>query len=164
MTTYFDQPGHQNTNQTLKLALAKAQKDKIKTIVLASTSGATGLKALDICPDLKIIAVGSYKNRSDSEKFKEFQKRGGQAIFAYDDVSYEYSQEAQARFRQMAGEGGKVAIEVVVAATLAGLIKKNEKVIGIGGTYPGADTAFVIMASNNFDEKNVEEIICCPKR
>lgn len=163
MTTFFDQPGYQNTQKTLELAAKKAKEEKIDTIVLASTSGQTGLKAQDFCQGFKIIAVGSYRHRSQPEKFAEFEKGGGTVVYAYDDVSYDYPENLQTRFRAMAGEGGKVAIEVVVVATLAGLVKEGEKVIGIGGTYPGADTAFVIKATKKFDEGKVKEIICQPK-
>lgn len=164
MTIYFDHPGYQNTKKTLELAAQKAREEKIDTIVLASTSGQTALKALDIGKGLKIISVGSYRSRSLPEKFAEFERKGGKVVFAYDDVSYEYPQEAQARFREIAGEGGKVAIEVVVVATIASLIKEGEKVIGIGGTYPGADTAFVISATKEFAEEKVLEVICQPKK
>lgn len=164
MTTYFDQPGYQNTQKTLELAAKKGQEENIKTIVLASTSGKTALKSLEICKGLRLIAVGSYRSRSLPEKFAEFEKKGGKVIYAYDDVAYDYPREVQTRFREMAGEGGKVAIEVVVVATLAGLVKEGEKVIGIGGTYPGADTAFVVSATKEFSEEKVLEIICQPKR
>lgn len=164
MTTYFEQPGSQNTEKTLELAYQKAKGEKIDTIILASTSGETAIKALKICQGLRIIAVGSYRSRSNPEKFEEFKKQGGEIIFAYDDVSCDYPQEIQTRFRQIAGEGGKVAIEVVVVATLAGLLKEGKKVIGIGGTYPGADTAFVIEATKEFLEEKVLEIICQPKK
>lgn len=164
MTIYFDQPGYQNTEKTLEFAAQKAKEGKIDTIVLASTSGETALKSLEICRGLKIIAVGSYRSLSAPEKFAEFEKKGGTAVYAYDDVAYDYPREIQTRFREIAGEGGKVAIEVVVVATLAGLVKEGEKVIGIGGTYPGADTAFVIEGTKEFSEEKVLEIICQPKK
>lgn len=163
-TVYFDQPGEQNTEAVLKLVAQKAKELGIKTIVLASSSGTTALKALAICQGLILIAVGGNQSQSDPDKIKEFKEKGGKVLYAYEDVSYDYPTRAQSKFRQMAGEGGKVAIEVVVVATLAGLIKIGEKVIGIGGTYPGADAALIIEATTQFLESKVQQIICCPKR
>jgi len=163
MAVFFEKPGQQNTKKTLELAAQKAKEGNIETIVVASTSGATALKALNVCQGLKVIGVGSYRNRASSKEFQQFTKKGGTAVFAYDDVSYNYPEETQSLFRKKAGEGGKVAIEVVVVATLAGLVKENEKVIGIGGTYPGADTAFVVSGTKEFSEDKILEVICQPR-
>lgn len=69
----------------------------------------------------------------------------------------------QKELRQEIGQGGKVALEVVVAATQAGLIDEGEKAIGVGGAYPGADTAFLVKATEEFDRSKAEKILCCPK-
>jgi len=37
-------------------------------------------------------------------------------------------------------------------------------VIGIGGTFPGADTAFVIISAGEFSRIKIEGIICTPRR
>ena len=41
MTVYFDYAGSQNTEQTLKLAVERAKKGDIKSIVVASSTGET---------------------------------------------------------------------------------------------------------------------------
>ncbi|MGB5925557.1 MAG: hypothetical protein WBH01_05625 [Dehalococcoidia bacterium] len=43
---YFPEPGSANTEKTLKIAKKRAEQLGIKTIVVASTSGETGAKAV----------------------------------------------------------------------------------------------------------------------
>jgi len=45
---YFDKPGKENTEQTLKLAYQKGQQTGINELVIASTTGTTVYKALEI--------------------------------------------------------------------------------------------------------------------
>jgi len=51
---------------------------------------------------------------------------------------------------------------VVVCAVQAGLVKVGERVIGVGGSSRGADTALVIGASWDFSDIHISEIICKP--
>jgi len=60
------------------------------------------------------------------------------------------------------GQGTKVAVEVVVCAVRAGLVEEGERVIGIGGSSQGADTALVIQASWDFADVYISEVICKP--
>ncbi|MFQ6095240.1 MAG: pyruvate kinase alpha/beta domain-containing protein, partial [Candidatus Bathyarchaeia archaeon] len=57
--TYFEKPGLENTEETLKLAYERALELNIKDIVVASTHGGTALKAAEIFNDPKfnIVAV-----------------------------------------------------------------------------------------------------------
>ena len=45
---YFDKPGKDNTQQTLKLAAQRAKELEIKEVVVASTAGYTAHKAIEI--------------------------------------------------------------------------------------------------------------------
>ena len=47
-TVYFTKPGPENTDETLRLAKERAESLRIKNIVVASTTGATGVKASEI--------------------------------------------------------------------------------------------------------------------
>ena len=58
-TTYFENPGRENTEEVLRIAKQRAEDLGIKTILVASTSGATAVKAVDVLQGLKIIAVSS---------------------------------------------------------------------------------------------------------
>lgn len=162
-TVYFPKAGVANTDDTLRLAKEHAEREGIQHLVFASTRGYTAERAMEICPNLSLIAVGSYRHRADPRRAREFVARGGKRIFAYEDVKYDYPQDVQDAYRAFGGEGAKVATEVVVCAVRAGLIREGERVIGIGGDYPGADTAFVVVAAADFPRLKVPHIICRPQ-
>ena len=163
-TVYFDSPGPQNTDEVLRLAKKVADQEGIKDIILATTRGYTGLKALEVFKGYSVIGIGSYRSRSDPVRMQEFQEKGGKLIYAFEDVQYDYPRAVQSEYRALAGEGGKVCPEVVVAAVKAGLTPEGKRVIGIGGTFPGADTAFVIISAGEFPRIKIEGIICTPRR
>ena len=54
---YFDKPGKENTEKTLELVAQRAKDAGIDELVVASTTGSTAYKALEICGGLKITAV-----------------------------------------------------------------------------------------------------------
>jgi len=47
-TVYFEKPGKEHTEETLKIALKAAKERKIETVVISSTTGWTALKALEV--------------------------------------------------------------------------------------------------------------------
>lgn len=47
-TVYFERPGKENTEETLKVALEAAKERRIDTVVISSTTGWTALKALEV--------------------------------------------------------------------------------------------------------------------
>lgn len=163
-TVYFANPGVGNTDRVLELAREVAEREGIAYLVFASTRGYTAQRTLEICPHLNLIAVGSYRHRADPARTMEFERRGYKRIYAYDDLKYDYPRQIQDAYRSFAGEGGKVAMEVVLVAARLGLIQEGERVIGIGGAYPGADTAFVIIASREFRRLKVAHVICAPRQ
>jgi len=156
---YFEERGRANTERTLKLACQRARETRIGSIVLASTRGYTAGKALEICSDLNLIAVGIQRDRFPAEQAERFQ-RTGKLIFS-EEVGYDYPPDMQRAFRRL-GQGTKVAVEVVVCAVQAGLVKEGERVIGVGGSSQGADTALVIRASWDFSDIHISEIVCKP--
>jgi len=54
---YFEKPGEENTDEVLALAKQRAKELGIKKIVVASTSGSTAVKAVDVFRGLKVVAV-----------------------------------------------------------------------------------------------------------
>jgi len=58
-STYWEKPGTQHTEQTLKIALNAAKELGIDTILVASTTGNTALKAMDVFSgsNIKLIIV-----------------------------------------------------------------------------------------------------------
>lgn len=156
---YFEESGQSNTEKTLELACQRARETGIGSIVFASTRGYSAEKALEICPDLNLVAVGIQRDNFPTEQAERFQETG-KVLFSRE-VDYDYPSDMQRAFRRF-GQGTKVAVEVVVCAVREGLVKVGEKVIGIGGSSRGADTALVITASWDFADAYISEIICKP--
>ena len=161
---YFEERGRANTERTLELACQRAREAGIGSIVLASTRGYTAGKARQLqvardMSDLDLIAVGIRRDRFPAEQAERFQ-RTGKLIFS-EEVDHDYPSDMQRAFRRF-GQGTKVAVQVVVCAVQAGLVKEGERVIGVGGSSQGADTALVIRASWDFSDVHISEIICKP--
>jgi hypothetical protein len=156
---YFAERGPANTERTLELARQRAREMGIRSIVLASTRGYTAGKALELCPDLNLIAVGIARDRFAAADAERFQQTG-KLIFSRE-IEHDYPADMQLAFRRF-GQGTKVAVQVVVCATQAGLVDEGETVIGVGGSGRGADTALVIVASWGFSDIQVSEILCKP--
>ena len=85
-STYFEHPGPKNTDTALEIAKKNAEKLGIKDIIVASTTGGTAEKLLDVFdPDeynLIVVThsfyfVGSKKRQEfDEEKMAELKGKG----------------------------------------------------------------------------------------
>ena len=180
---YFDSPGAGNTGETLKLAKARAQELGIKTIVVATTVGDTGVKAAEAFNDCTVVVVThttgfkgpntqelTAENRQAIEKlgahiFTGGHAFGGIAHAARKSFNTYVLGDFMANTLRMFGQGVKVAIEISVMAADAGLVATDEEVIAIGGTGRGADTAVVLNPAHGHDvfSVRVKEIICKPR-
>jgi len=183
---YFEFGGRHNTEATLKLARERAEKRGIKNVVLASITGFSAEKALEIFKDtdIKLTIVG-IKGAGFPEFPKDLQERlrrlGHNFCYA-SDVQYEFPGQVQDALRRFC-EGLKVCVEVALVAADAGYVKPGEEIIAIGGTgmlgYEkggGLDTAIVIEAVKSKDflqlesifgmkekRRRIREIICKPR-
>ena len=189
-SVYFEKPGIENTETVLKLVKERAAQLGIKTVVLASTTGYTAVKAVEILKGFKIIAVtlATGAHRPDDQPFKVenrkiVEAKGGIILTATQPFSgldralhleinpipthYTSGDLVSTTFR-IFSQGMKVATEIAAMATDAGLVRTDEDIISIGGTSRsrgGADTAIVIQPSNvrRFFNTKVKEIICKPR-
>ena len=181
---YFDQIGPQNTEFTLQAARKRALELGISELVVASTHGDTGFKALKIFKDTKvqIIVVGiSYSYKSEgwemsSSVRKELEDQGAKVIISHhvlsDDIIGGVSEQGIPHPHKVIAEtlrrfsqGVKVAVEITIMAAEAGAIKTDHEVISIGGTHQGADTALVVKPSyaRDFYDFEIREIIAKPR-
>ncbi|HEK85226.1 MAG TPA: hypothetical protein ENO29_02560 [Candidatus Aminicenantes bacterium] len=179
---YFDQPGFQNTEATLKRAAIRAEELKIKKIVIASASGETALKALEIFHDEELIIVthstGFYKpNYQEMPETvrRTLEQKGAKVLtcqHAFGGVNravrrklgtYELDEIIAYTLRNF-GEGLKVAVEVSLMAADAGLIETGQPCLALGGTEKGVDTAILLRAANTQDFFNLRimEILAKP--
>lgn len=177
---YFEKTGSENTPDVIRLALKRARELEISTLVVASNSGSTAELLLD--QGVQIVNVthhigfaGPGVDEMDKERRKSLEARGIKVLttthlFAGIDRALRiqagglYPAEIVAHTLRLFGSGVKVGIECSVMALDAGLIEYGEKVIAIGGTGHGADSAIVLTPnhSNYFFKTKVHEIICKP--
>lgn len=178
----FGQPGPDNTSRTLEAARSRADELGIRNIVVASTSGKTGLLAARIFKGKNVVVVthSTGFQRPDHQEFKPDLRRKIEALgdrvltcqHAFGGIgravrkklaTYEL-EEIIAYTLRVFGEGAKVAIEVAVMAADAGLISTREPCLAVGGTNWGADTALVLLPANAqaFFELRVVEVVAKP--
>ena len=181
-TVYFDEPGSENTEGALRIARQRADELGIKKVVVASTSGDSAVKAMDVFRGLKVIAVSHVSGfrAPNTQEFTEENRRmveskGGvvvTAAHAFAGLSRAMRHkhgmyllgEIVADTLRIFGEGMKVACEVAMMAADVGLVRTDEDVISIGGTGEGVDTAIVLAPVNThrFFDLKVKEILCKP--
>jgi hypothetical protein len=182
---YFTGPGPRNTGVVLDCVRRRAQQLKIKTVLVASVSGQTALKAREaLDPATKLIAVSHVtgyaepnKQEMPTEVRQELISKGVAVLtaqHAFGGVgrgirkklgTYQVD-EIIAYTLRMFGNGTKVAIELALMAADAGLVETDQDVISVAGTIKGADTALVLRPANSADflSLQVREIICKPAR
>jgi len=167
---YFDRFGPENTLYVIEAVKDRVKELGLKRVVVASTSGATGLKFVESLKGLAKVIVVSYRSmdKTFAEKIREL---GGLTV---ENSSTPLSNPRLRQARDtlyLMGQGFKVAVEVVLIATDLGLLEIGEDVVGVGGTEKGADTAIVIRAtpSNSLvkgpGEKrpSIREVIAMPR-
>lgn len=183
---YFEDYGEQNTEQTIEAAKKAALNLDVKYVVVATASGATGVKAAEAFKgtDMKVVVVTEYAGMAEfkDENRRKLKELGAAVITSThsfltpaESISKLHSgycsentviKEVLRRFSQ----GVKVAAEIVMMATDAGAIPISEEVISIAGTGSGADTAIVAKSCHSDDffhkERGMEfrEIIAMPRK
>jgi uncharacterized protein len=187
-TTYFDNFGPENTEATLRLARQRAKELDIKTLLVPSISGKTGVKAMAILDEFKVIIVShSYglnapnTNNFTEENRKTIENKGGKILTAthvFGGITSALSKDERPGMHlsyvtgdiitmtlRMFGDGLKVACEIATMAADAGLVRTDEEVIALGGQHGGVDTAVVLMPnySHRFFNTRVKEIVCKPR-
>ena len=178
---YFENPGKVNTDRCIDLALQKALELGIKNVVVASTTGYTIEQLVEKGPNLNVVCVthscGFRKDVTDEFEVDraELMKKGVKVLTTthllaglnrgvrnrYGGATFS---DVVADTLRMFSQGVKVCVEIAVMALDSGLIPHGEKVVAIGGTGRGADTALVIIPaySQNFFETRILELICKP--
>jgi len=182
-TLYFQAPGKQNTESVLELVKGYAQAEGIMDIVVASTTGETGVKASRVFKGFNVVVVshhvgfqksGVWELKEDNrKKILENRAKILTATHALSGVERAIRKnfgtimplELIAHTLRLFGEGTKVCVEITIMAADAGLIPVDRDVIAIGGTSRGADTALVIRpaSASRFFDLEIREIIAKPR-
>ncbi len=185
---YFEKAGAQNTDDTIRLALKRATELKIKYVVVASSSGETGVKTAKAFygSGVKVVVIGHQVGFSkpgvrelEEAHIKQLNEMGAVIVeqtHALSGVERSISRRlggasrvetvAEA-LRTLISVGTKVCVECSIMAADGGHVPVDGKteIIAIGGTWNGADTACVILPAhaNNFFDMQVREFIALPR-
>ncbi|ADY57011.1 putative cytoplasmic protein [Syntrophobotulus glycolicus DSM 8271] len=174
---YFETISADNTEITFSLVKDALKETGIKKIVLASTTGATALKAAEYFrgQDVQLIVIPHQydfkrpQNPFSQERVKTLQEAGhqvhfGTMLFHTNELYGSTAPTIIANLLRSFSQGVKVGFEIVLMAADAGLAVPGEKVIAIAGTARGSDTALIMQAasSQNPSRLRVNEIICKP--
>jgi hypothetical protein len=179
---YLTEAGAQNTDALLGFVKEYAEKEGIKDIVVASTTGETGVKACRRFKGYNVVVVThcfGFREPGKTELQEEYRTEilaNGGKIFTgvhalsgveravRKDFGTMQPLELIANVLRLMGEGTKVCVEISLMAADAGLIPVDKDVVVIAGTGSGADTALRIHPANTatFFELKIKEIIAKP--
>ena len=179
-TIYYEEGGTEHTETTLKASLEAAKELGIKTILVASTTGETGVKAAQMYKGsgVQLIVMGHQMGfpvakvqRFKPENWEKIEALGGVINLGTDVVTNSIRQ------RQRLGHSPmsiitqtlitakiKVNVEIIAKACDAGQILPGDKVISVAGSHNGADTSAVFIANDtpNILDIKPQMFICYP--
>lgn len=179
---YFQQAGSRNTPNTIELAVQRAKELGIREIVVPSNKGETANAILDAAQGACDIIVvtshvgfsGPFEKIMSDDVMQKLMARGAKVVrgsHALSGIERSMSQKyggvypvlTMADTLRLFGQGTKVAVEITVMAADAGALSGN-KVIALGGTHNGVDTALVLTPAhmNNFFDLQIHGVICKP--
>jgi uncharacterized protein len=181
--TLFERPGPENTEDVLRIAVARAQDLGIRSVVVATTTGATGKRASEVFDGLNLVLV-THTTGSKAPNAQELLPENRQAIeanggriltsmYAFGGIgravreklgTYQL-EEVVASVLRIFGDGMKVVAEISVMAADAGLLPVGEPALAIAGTNRGADTAVILQPANVkfFFDLRICEVLCKPR-
>ncbi len=178
---YFDRPGKENTAKTIELAVQAVKEKGIRHVVLATSTGYTGL-CFPALEGVSVICVPhAYgfkepgKNELSDEMIRQLREKG---FFVYASshalsgaergITGKFGGvtpvEMIAHTLRFFGQGMKVCVEIATMAADGGLLPPGVPIVAIGGTGRGADTAVILRAAhaNHILDTKVDEILCKP--
>jgi hypothetical protein len=182
-SVYFDKPGKQNTDRTLEVARQRAEELGIRTVLVASTRGETGVQAAQMFQGYDVVVVSHCAGFAEpntqqltDENRATIEAAGARVLtcqHAFGGVSRAVRRkwgtyaldEIVAQTLRTFGQGTKVCLEIALMAADAGLVEVGKPCIVIGGTGRGADTAIVLAPANvqDFFDLRVMEVLAKPR-
>jgi len=181
-TVYFSKAGEQNTDALLKSTKEYIEKEDLRDIIIASTTGKTGAKAAKTFKGRNVVVVThnfGFQEPGKTELQEEHKKEilahgakiftGTHALSSAEravrkDFGTIQPLELMANVLRRMGEGTKVCVEITMMTADAGLIPADRDVVAIAGTGRGADTALRIHPANaaRFFDLKIREVIAKP--
>lgn len=182
---YFEKAGKENTDACLDIVKHEVEENDYKNVIVASTSGETGLKFADALKgsgaNLVVVTHSAgFKEPNSHEMPPEMRSRildNGATVFTGSMPTHSLDTAFSGKFSganlsqivsqslRRFGEGVKVCCEIAMMATDGGLVPEGVEALCIAGTAKGADTVAIIRAtaSKRFLELKVLEILAKPR-
>jgi hypothetical protein len=172
-----------NTEQVLEIARKSLEGKKIQDIIVASTSGDTGVIAAKLLEtsDMNLVVVAhsvGFKepniNQFSQSSREIIERMGGTVIFATmpfhtinDAIRMKMGTSLLSLIAdtlRIMGQGTKVCVEIVSMACDAGKIESGKEVISVSGTGKGADTVLLMKSANSrrFFDLRIIDVIAKP--
>jgi hypothetical protein len=181
--TYFEEAGSSNSVALLKTVKEYVEKEGIRDIVVASTTGRTGAETAQMFKGFNVVVVAhafGFKEPGKNEMEEPYEKImdasnakifvGTHALSSAEravrkDFGTIQPLELIANVLRCFGQGTKVCVEITLMAADAGMIPVDRDIIAIAGTGRGADTALLIRPANSakFFELKIKEVIAKPR-
>jgi len=182
-TLYFTSPGKINTDALLMFVKDYAEAHGVNQIVVASTTGETGVKASEVFKGFNVVVVTHHAGFTEpgaqelaEENRLKILENGAHILTATHALSSverairkEFGTlqplEIIAHALRRLGEGTKVCVEITLMAADAGLIPMDRDIIAVAGSSHGADTALLIKPANasRFFDLRIREVIAKPR-
>jgi uncharacterized protein len=188
---YFPEYGEQNSGAVIDCVGRRLDEGDISTLVVATSTGKTALDfaaTLGKRLGLRLIAVGnppgSTYERITPDNRQKLALAGATVVDYAPYGCASLTGDAHKNvygaldllavvadvWRMMGGQGLKVAMEVGLMATNVGVLQRAERIIGVGGTASGADTAIVMKTALSLDifsedpalRPELIELLCTP--
>lgn len=182
---YFEKPGHKNTETCLNILSNLVREEGFKDVVVASTSGKTGVAAAHALAgqDANVVVIahsvgflGPNQDQFSDDYYQQIVQLGGKVfkgtILTHSietalakEFSGVYPTLLIANTLRLFGHGIKVCCEIVMEAADAGLVPEGKEVVAMAGTAKGADTISIVRsaASKRFLELFVSQIVAKPQ-
>ncbi len=183
----FGSKGPENTDKCFDLVSKRIRDLDLDYLVVASTSGETGAKAVNFFRDLGVTVIvvsHQYGFRTDGEielqdKYREIiEKSKNSKLVVTPDVLTRVPKMVRGKYKgfsyldviadtlRIFSEGVKVCVECVVQTADSGNIPVGEEIAAIAGTGSGADTGIILESqhSHKLLDIDIREIVCMPRR
>lgn len=167
----------------LEQAIDTAKKNKIPTIVVASTSGETALKLLELVKDSKLRMIVVTHDEERPPRERRFNENIRRRLLANNITVYTHHprnillrkitgrileklrlpswHKHLKEIREKQGTGIKVC-HIIVRMLMEGGILREGKIVAVAGRKNGADSAAVFVVSPKNKRPILEEIITSP--
>lgn len=167
--TYFTEPGSENTGDVIEAVARRIKEGDIKTVIVASTSGRTGVKFAEALKGKANVIAISHEKMEPKLKEKII-KLGGNAVDETHLPLHTKGIDDVRNTLYTLGQGFKVAVEVILIATDKKLIEPYKYIIGVAGSGEGSDTAIIaratttkeILSEDSSKKLEIREVLAMP--